>query len=197
MPRLLWFLGSIALVTVTGLSAQETGYQDPDCPFFGPQRERYYTDAYRRKTGVPDTHRLTANTRAVTESMGFIPGGSRTYNFGQAHKAGSIDSYIFADFQAHGITPAPRTTDWEFVRRVTLDLTGRIPTSDRVLAFVADTASDKRAKLVDELIAKPEFVDKWTMFFGDLFQNTTNKISTATNRQAGGRNAFYFWIKDA
>ena len=64
---------------------------------------------------------------------------------------------VFADFQAHCITPAPRTTDWEFIRRVTLDLTGRIPTSDRVLTFVADTTPDKRAKLVEELIAKPEF----------------------------------------
>ena len=59
--------------------------------------------------------------------LGFVPGGSRTYNFDQAHAAGSIDSYIFADFQANGITPAPKTTDWEFIRRITLDLTGRIP----------------------------------------------------------------------
>ena len=67
--------------------------------------------------------------------LGYVPGGSRTYNFDQAHAAGSIDSYIFADFQANGITPAPKTTDWEFVRRVTLDLTGRIPTPDRVLSL--------------------------------------------------------------
>ena len=195
--RRFWSFVSIALVTATGLAAQETGYQDPDCPFFGPQRDRFYTDAYRKKTGVPDPHRLSSTTRAVTQSMGFVPGGSRTYNYNQKHAAGSIDSYIFADFQANGITPAPKTTDWEFIRRVTLDLTGRIPTADRVLSFVADTSSDKRSKLVEELIAKPEFVDKWTMYFGDLFQNTTNKVSTATNRQAGGRNAFYFWIKDA
>jgi len=66
-----------------------------------------------------------------------------------------------------------------------------------VLTFVADTSADKRAKLVEELMGKPEFVDKWTMFFGDLFQNTTVKPSTNVNRQAGGRNAFYNWIKDA
>jgi hypothetical protein len=199
-PR--WFLsgGSLALITFSGiLSAQigETGYQDPDCPFFGPQRERFYTDALRRKSGIPEVHRLSATTQAVSQALGFVPGGSRTYNYGQAHKAGSIDSYIYADFQASGITPAPRTTDWEFIRRVTLDLTGRIPTSDRVLSFVADTTSDKRSKLVDELMTKPEFIDKWTMYFGDLFQNTITKPSTGTNRQAGGRNAFYAWIKDA
>ncbi len=110
---------------------------------------------------------------------------------------GPIDSYIFADFQAKGITPAAKTTDWEFIRRVTLDLTGRIPTPDRVLSFVADTTSDKRAKLVDELLAKPEWVDKWAMFYGDLFKNTTNKPSTSINRFAQGRNAFYQWIKQS
>jgi hypothetical protein len=146
---------------------------------------------------MPAVRHLSATTSAVTSAMGFAPGGSRTYNYGQKHQPGSIDSYIFADFQANAITPAPKTSDWEFIRRVTLDLTGRIPTSDRVLSFVADPSSDKRSKLVEELIAKPEFVDKWTMFYGDLFQNTIQKVSTGVNRQAGGRNAFYAWIKDA
>jgi hypothetical protein len=141
--------------------------------------------------------RLSATTDAVSGMLGYVPGGSRTYNFDQAHIAGSIDSYIFADFQTNGIQPAPKTTDWEFVRRITLDLTGRIPTPDRVLAFVADTAPDKRAKLIEELLAKPEWIDKWTMYFGDLFQNTTNKASTSLNRFAPGRNAFYQWIKDS
>ena len=51
-----------------------------------------------------------------------------------------------------------------------------------MLSFVADTAPDKRAKLIDELLAKPEWVDKWTMYFGDLYQNTDNKPSTALRR---------------
>jgi len=197
-PRRHLFFGGLVFLGFSALCiGQETGYQDPDCPFFGPQRERFYTDAYRRVSGIAPARRLGETTQSVMQSLGFVPGGSRTYDFGQQHSAGSIDSFIYADFQANGITPAPRTTDWEFIRRVTLDLTGRIPTPDRVLSFVADTSADKRSKLVEELLAKPEFVDKWTMFFGDLFQNTTVKNSTGTNRQAGGRNAFYAWIKDA
>ncbi len=172
-------------------------FAEPDCPFFGADRERYFTDALRRKSGMAPVRRLSATTNAVSKMMGFVPGGSRTYNFDQAHAAGSIDSYIFADFQANGINPAPKTTDWEFVRRVTLDLTGRIPAPDRVLSFVADTAPDKRAKLIEELLAKPEWIDKWTMYFGDLYQNTDNKPSTALRRFPTGRNAFYGWIKDS
>src|SRR5207302_9390274 len=86
---------------------------------------------------------------------------------------------------------------WEFIRRATLDLTGRLPSTDRVLSFVNDTSSDKRSKLIDELIASPQWVDKWTVFYSDLFQNTANKASINVNRYAEGRNAFYTWIRDS
>ena len=129
--------------------------------------------------------------------LGYVPGGSRTYTFDQQHAAGSIDSYIFADFQKNSITPAPRTTDWEFIRRVTLDLTGRIPTPDRVLTFVADTSPDKRAKLIDELLASRSGWTSGPCIFGDLYQNTANRPSTGLNRFPQGRNAFYKWIQDS
>ncbi len=202
-PRL---TGFVSLLIFTGvLSAQSQTLPDPDelpvehadCPFFGPHRDRFVTESVRKSLGMKSSHELSSMTAAVGKMLGYVPGGSRTYNYDQSHAAGSIDSYIFADLQAHNIAPAPKTTDWEFIRRVTLDLTGRIPNPDRVLSFVADTAPDKRAKLVDELMAKPEWVDKWTMFYGDLFKNTTNKASTSLNRFAQGRNAFYQWIKQS
>jgi hypothetical protein len=170
----------------------------PECTFFGAHRERFVRESLKAR-GVrnADAFALGATTEKVSQMLGFVPGGSRTYSFDQSHQAGSIDSYIFADFEAHGIAPAPKTTDWEFVRRVTLDLTGRIPTPDRVLTFVADTAPDKRSKLVDELLAKPEWVDKWTMFYGDLYQNTDTRPSTSLRRFPQGRNAFYQYIHDS
>ncbi len=60
----------------------------------------------------------------------------------QGYPAGSIDAYIFADLRTNSITPAPGTTDWEFIRRVSLDINGRIPTPERVLSFVVDTAAN-------------------------------------------------------
>src|SRR5205085_6822907 len=65
------------------------------------------------------------------------------------------------------------------------------------VAFVADSDPAKRAKLVDELLASPQWVDKWTMYFGDLYQNTQNKPSSGLNRFPQGRNAFYQWIHDS
>ncbi|HLK68189.1 MAG TPA: DUF1549 domain-containing protein [Bryobacteraceae bacterium] len=168
-----------------------------NCSYFGSQRERYVDQALKAAGVISrSSHQLSTLTEQVSTMRAVVPGGSRTYDYNQQHAAGSIDSYIWADFQANQITPAPRTTDWEFIRRITLDLTGRIPTPDRVITFVADTTPDKRAKLIDELLAKPEWVDKWTMYFGDLYQNTQTK-SSSLNRFPQGRNAFYQWIHDS
>ena len=106
-----------------------------------------------------------------------------------------IDEHIFGRMERDGIVPAPLSTDQEFLRRVFLDLTGRIPTADQVSAFLSDTNPAKRDVLIDSLVAGPEFIDKWTMFFGDLFRN--NGPATNVNRFNQGRDAFYRYIKDA
>jgi hypothetical protein len=93
------------------------------------------------------------------------------------------------------IASAPLASDWEFLRRVMLDLTGRIPSADEVEAFLADTNPSKRDLKVDSLIGTPEFIDKWTMFFGDLFK--LNAQAQNVNRSIPGRDAFYLYLKDS
>lgn len=71
-----------------------------------------------------------------------------------------IDEQIAAGWKTRKLEPAPLCTDSEFLRRVTLDLTGTIPTAEQVRKFIADNgadkSADKRAKLVDALLASPE-----------------------------------------
>jgi len=106
-----------------------------------------------------------------------------------------IDNILFDRMQRDGVQSAPVCTDEEFLRRAYLDLTGRIPAASDVTAFLADKTPNKRDALADKLIGSPEYIDKWTMFFGDLFKN--NARSTNVNRFTGGRDAFYNYIKDA
>jgi len=106
-----------------------------------------------------------------------------------------IDEEIFARLQAEGVPAAPIAGDEEFLRRVTLDLTGRIPSPADIRAFVADQAPDKRDRLIDRLLASEEFIDKWTLWLGDLFQNAA--IAQNRSQQINGRNAFYRWIRNA
>ena len=91
-----------------------------------------------------------------------------------ADAQGVIDTHLFRAMQELSVTPAPRTNDYEFCRRVTYDLIGRPPTPARLMQFVSSGDANKRAAYVDELLARPEWVDKWQMFFSDLFENTQN-----------------------
>jgi Protein of unknown function (DUF1549)/Protein of unknown function (DUF1553) len=69
-----------------------------------------------------------------------------------------VDHYVDAGLVAAGTHPAPETDDPSLVRRLTLDLLGRIPTVSEVRAFVGSTDPEKRSKLVDRLMASPGFV---------------------------------------
>ncbi|MFN0107878.1 MAG: DUF1549 domain-containing protein [Blastocatellia bacterium] len=106
-----------------------------------------------------------------------------------------IDNILFDKMGKDSIQSAPLCTDEEYVRRAYLDITGRIPSATDVTAFVADKATNKRDALVDKLIGSPEYVDKWTMFFGDLYRNNSRSVNV--QRYTGGRDAFYNYIKDA
>lgn len=72
-----------------------------------------------------------------------------------------INRYFQQTWKAQQLTPAERCTDLEYLRRVTLDVIGRIPTADEVEAFVADNRPEKRALLVSRLILSPEYDDYW------------------------------------
>jgi hypothetical protein len=68
-----------------------------------------------------------------------------------------IDERIGAKIESAGIPVSPRAEDAEFLRRVYLDLHGRVPTAEHARSFFDDRASDKRAKLIDELLADSRF----------------------------------------
>lgn len=134
--------------------------------------------------------RTLAFSRALPKTR-----AARTVPAAQLPRRNFIDEEIFARLEAEGVPAAPLASDEEFLRRVTLDLTGRIPSAADLRAFAADPDPAKRDKAIDRLLATEEFIDKWTLWLGDLFQNA----ATAQNRsqQINGRNAFYLWIRNA
>lgn len=68
-----------------------------------------------------------------------------------------VDHYIDAALVAAGVTPAPPADDANFIRRLTLDLAGRIPVASEVQSFLQSPEHDKKARLVDRLLASPDF----------------------------------------
>ncbi|OWK36512.1 DUF1549 domain-containing protein [Fimbriiglobus ruber] len=104
-----------------------------------------------------------------------------------------VDEHVFAKLRDLRIEPSDLSPDEEFIRRAFLDTTGTLPTADEVRAFTADTAADKRAKLIDALLARPEFVDYWTLFLGDLFQNRKERDHDV--RGVKGVRQFHEWLR--
>src|SRR5262245_19785155 len=72
-----------------------------------------------------------------------------------------INKHLAEQWKAQTLTPAPRCTDEEFVRRASLDIIGRIATPEEVRVFVKEDAADKRAKLIDRLLASDEYAAYW------------------------------------
>ena len=81
-----------------------------------------------------------------------------------------IDKFVFDKLRRFRIPPAALSSDQEFLRRICLDLTGTLPPPERAREFFASNDPAKRSKLIDTLMASPEFVDYWTYRFDDLFR---------------------------
>ena len=79
-----------------------------------------------------------------------------------------IDREVFAKLQSLGIEPSGPASDAEFLRRVTLDVIGTLPSPEKVRAFLADQAPDKREKTIDALLAHPMHAALWATRFLDI-----------------------------
>lgn len=99
---------------------------------------------------VPFGHQVPAETYAAEPRRNFI------------------DEHVLTKLQTLRLRPSPLTKDEEFVRRVFLDTIGTLPTGDETKTFLDSTASDKRERLIESLLARPEFVDYWTYKWSDM-----------------------------
>jgi hypothetical protein len=104
-----------------------------------------------------------------------------------AHTQFDLD--VFANLQTLRQNPAPAADDATFVRRAFLDLLGILPTADEARAFVADESPDKRARLVDGLLARPEFADRFALKWADLLRGEEKQLDER------GVAVYHGWIR--
>ena len=96
--------------------------------------------------------------------------------FSGAGKTNFIDEFVLAKLKLLNLPPSPDCTDAEFVRRAFLDTCGILPKPEEVAAFLADKSADKRAKLIDRLLERPEYVDYWAHKWSDLLLVSSRKL---------------------
>ena len=102
-----------------------------------------------------------------------------------------IDELVFAKLRALNVRPAALSGDSEFVRRVYLDTIGLLPAPEETREFLADSRPDKRSRLIDRLMERPEYASFWTVKFEDWFRN--NQV----NSQGRSMGRFKEWIRSA
>jgi hypothetical protein len=107
-----------------------------------------------------------------------------------------IDELVDAKLQKLRIVPSALSTDEEFLRRVYLDLIGMLPTMAEHNRFVASKDRDKRNKLVNELLERPEYVDLWTTKWAEALKIVENNNTSAFGSDRKAAFAYYQWIHD-
>jgi hypothetical protein len=116
-----------------------------------------------------------------------VPG----FRWNKPAEANFVDKLVFEKLQRMQVLPSELSTDEEFVRRVYLDVIGLLPTIDETERFLNEKRTDKRAALIDELLARPEHASFWALKWADLLRVRKAKVSDA------GVYKFYHWIEQS
>jgi hypothetical protein len=101
-----------------------------------------------------------------------------------------VDKLTFAKLKMLNIQPSDLCSDQEFVRRAYLDVCGVLPTPVEVTKFLSNKDANKRAKLIDELLDRPEYADFWTLKWSDVFRSSRKTI------QVKGTHVFQKWLRN-
>ena len=118
------------------------------------------------------------------------PHGSALSEIPDFQPLNAIDRLAEEKWKKLGILPSPVCDDPTFIRRVTLDLCGRLPTVDEVRAFLASTDANKRLQLIDRLLDSPDYAAFFAMRWGVILRNSQLAGSTKAAY------AFHNWIKE-
>ncbi len=110
--------------------------------------------------------------------------------FAQAERRNFIDELVLAKLASLNIPPSPLADDGEFLRRAFIDTIGTLPTIEETRAFLADSSADKRDRLIESLLNRPEFVDYWAYRWSDLLLVNSERLRPAAMW------AYYSWIRN-
>ncbi|MDX2150388.1 MAG: DUF1553 domain-containing protein [Bryobacteraceae bacterium] len=176
----------VALRPAVATAEDEDQAQGENCSFRSDPDEFLAREGRTRETIYRTTDKVGRSLASRGASYSVSPSEMPRRNF--------IDDAIFGKLQEKGFASAPLSTDEEFLRRITLDLTGRIPSPQEIRDFTADGDPGKRDKAIDRLLFSAEFNYRWANWFGDLLQNKAFTAVGARSQQVLGRNALHDWI---
>ncbi len=170
--------GSVRDVTrLTAFSSSDDGIASVDANGFVEMKQAGEAAILCRYLGIIECARLTY----LEPRAEFAWSNPPAQNY--------VDQHVFAKLKLLNLVPAELCTDEEFIRRVFLDLAGILPTPDECRTFLADAVPDKRARLIDQLLERPEFAEFLTYKWLDVLRS--NRLTI----QIKGSYAYHQWLR--
>ncbi len=124
----------------------------------------------------------------ATVQLAFVP-DRPGFQWQHIPESNYIDHHVFAKLRALHMKPSDLSSDSVFLRRAFLDVLGILPTPEEVRAFLEEKRADKRARLIDQLLERPEFADFWALKWSDVLHNEEKTLDRK------GVQAFHRWIR--
>jgi len=130
-------------------------------------------------------------TFTVGSQVIVVPKGLK-YEWPNIEQRNFVDELVDQKLRNLRILPSEVCNDETFLRRAYIDITGTLPSADEVKKFVAVQDADKRAKKVDELLGRKEFVDMWALKWSELLQVRTDQNNSSYKATL----SYYTWLRD-
>jgi hypothetical protein len=120
-----------------------------------------------------------------------LPGEVPRARYDALPRSNFIDELVWTKLRKLGLLPSSPTSDATYLRRAYLDVIGRIPSAEEVREFLADASPAKRERLVDRLLARPEYADHWANKWVDLLRPNPYRVGIKAVLNLDG------WIREA
>ena len=152
-------------------------------------------DGLVRSMGKGDTYVISFYDNGIASTQVLLPVSDQTGDrYPDIPTPTNTDEHVVAKLSKLGIVPSELSTDEEFLRRVSLDLIGTLPTPTQMIQFVADKSPDKRAKKIDVLLEHPAYVTWWTTRLCDLTGSNAGYLGN-TDMARPVANQWRAWIE--
>ena len=147
--------------------------------------------------GLVKAGQQSGEAAIMARHMGFVavfrtlvPHGPPVADLPEFKPNNYVDELTLVKWKKLGLRPSPTCNDATFLRRVTIDLCGRLPTMAEAVAFETDPAADKRARLIDKLLDSPDYPAYFALKWGSVLRNS--RLAGADKAAV----AFHHWLKD-
>lgn len=144
---------------------------------------------------VGDTHVVVNYDQGVVPIPVLRPVSDKTgKKYPKVETPTKVDELVVEKLAKLGMIPSDVCDDVEFLRRVSLDLAGTLPSPQEVTAFLTDTDSNKRAKKIDELLERPGYIAWWTTKLCDFTGNNPTNLNINNGYKSDRAQEWYDWI---